>query len=494
MALGRISGPMLKANLERLGVDLAFDTDLLYLDVNANRIGINTTNPQFALDVNGPITTDTIAADTANINGILIDSNSIISTNPNLTFSSPDNVIYQNKLIIDGLLFDGNVIGTTDSNANLELNPNGAGTIELLATTNVTGDVHVAGNITVDEDIIIGGNITIGDSTNDTLVIAASIDSDLIPSQTNTYNLGSLAQRWQTVYASEAYIDSIHINSNVIETIDSNANLELRTNGTGAVVVDNLNFKNNTISSTSGNLILNSATDIISMNNTGSLLLPSGTTAERPSSPVAGMIRYNSDLLGFEGYNGTYWIPLDGVRDTDGNTQITAELTPGANDDTIRFYTNGALRADINATRARFDRLEIDEISIDGNVITTLDTNQDMILQPNGTGSVIIENFAISNNSITNTVANSVFNFTATGDGYYKFSGTNGIVIPVGSGTTRPNLANTEIGQIRWNTDDERTEVYDGMDWVPISGVSAGGTITVLEATDLVIKTVLMLG
>jgi hypothetical protein len=91
MALGRISGPMLKANLERLGVNLAFDTDLLYLDVNASRIGINNTNPQYALDVNGSYATDVIAADSADINGILINSNTITSTAPNLTFSSPDN-------------------------------------------------------------------------------------------------------------------------------------------------------------------------------------------------------------------------------------------------------------------------------------------------------------------------------------------------------------------------------------------------------------------
>ena len=53
MAVGRISGPLLKANLLRNGVDLAFETDLLYLDVNNSRIGIKTTTPQYELDVNG---------------------------------------------------------------------------------------------------------------------------------------------------------------------------------------------------------------------------------------------------------------------------------------------------------------------------------------------------------------------------------------------------------------------------------------------------------
>ena len=40
MAIGRISGPMLFNNLERQGVDLAFQSNLLYLDVTNLRVGI----------------------------------------------------------------------------------------------------------------------------------------------------------------------------------------------------------------------------------------------------------------------------------------------------------------------------------------------------------------------------------------------------------------------------------------------------------------------
>ena len=40
------------------------------------------------------------------------------------------------------------------------------------------------------------------------------------------------------------------------------------------------------------------------------LVLPVGTTAQRPAIPEAGMIRYNSTLETVEGYNGTDWINL----------------------------------------------------------------------------------------------------------------------------------------------------------------------------------------
>jgi hypothetical protein len=44
---------------------------------------------------------------------------------------------------------------------------------------------------------------------------------------------------------------------------------------------------------------------------TGSFILPTGTTAERPSTPVIGMMRFNTTTVRFEGYNGTNWVPID---------------------------------------------------------------------------------------------------------------------------------------------------------------------------------------
>lgn len=43
------------------------------------------------------------------------------------------------------------------------------------------------------------------------------------------------------------------------------------------------------------------------IDDTGFIRLPSGTTAQRPSSPSPGMIRYNNTGIS-EYYNGTTWI------------------------------------------------------------------------------------------------------------------------------------------------------------------------------------------
>ena len=70
MAIGRISGSVLKSNLTRNGVDLAFETNLLYLDVTNSRLGIGTSEPTTELQVNGTTTTTGFTANGAiNIDG-----------------------------------------------------------------------------------------------------------------------------------------------------------------------------------------------------------------------------------------------------------------------------------------------------------------------------------------------------------------------------------------------------------------------------------------
>jgi len=46
---------------------------------------------------------------------------------------------------------------------------------------------------------------------------------------------------------------------------------------------------------------------------TGALVMPVGTTAQRPGTGVVGMMRFNSDIDTFEGYNGASWVKLGGM-------------------------------------------------------------------------------------------------------------------------------------------------------------------------------------
>lgn len=58
----------------------------------------------------------------------------------------------------------------------------------------------------------------------------------------------------------------------------------------------------------------------VTINDTGFVKLAAGTTAERPGSPTAGMIRYNTDLQRNELYDGAKWVTLDGENHATGGT------------------------------------------------------------------------------------------------------------------------------------------------------------------------------
>ena len=141
MAIGRISGPLLKANLIRDGVDLAFETDLLYLDVNNSRIGINTATPQYDLDVVGTTrTTDLEVTNQLEVGTFTITGNTISSTQQTINFiaAAGEATAYHSRLIVNDIELDGNSISTINSNANLELRTNGTGIVDIQAPTNIT--------------------------------------------------------------------------------------------------------------------------------------------------------------------------------------------------------------------------------------------------------------------------------------------------------------------------------------------------------------------
>lgn len=63
----------------------------------------------------------------------------------------------------------------------------------------------------------------------------------------------------------------------------------------------------------------------VTITSTGFLKLPVGTTGERSGSPVDGMIRYNSTLGRYEGYQNSVWSGLGGGATGGGNDQVFVE-------------------------------------------------------------------------------------------------------------------------------------------------------------------------
>ena len=60
---------------------------------------------------------------------------------------------------------------------------------------------------------------------------------------------------------------------------------------------------------------------------TDAIKIASGTTAQRPGSPTAGQLRYNTSLNKFEGYNGTVWSSVGGGATGGGADTVFYENT-----------------------------------------------------------------------------------------------------------------------------------------------------------------------
>ena len=340
MAVGRISGPLLKDNLLRNGVNLAFETSLLYLDVVNSRVGINTTAPAYDLDVNGTTRSNNLYATTqANLATFTISGNTISSSNNtiNLTPTGVNPTVLAALVNIGNLSLTGNTLSSTNINGAITLQANGTGVINLNSNVLITGSLHATGTITAD------GNIQLGDQTTDTISFTGEVNSNILPATTNTYSLGNSSLRWKTVYAQTATVTNftvstlttpslstpnLTISGNSITATTSNTDINFVTSGTGGVSLGNFKFYQSSVTNTSTNAVsqfTSTGTGYYKITGTYGVVIPVGTNAQRPALAYEepGMIRFNTDLGLVEVYNGTVWGSVAG--NSVGVTSATAQ-------------------------------------------------------------------------------------------------------------------------------------------------------------------------
>ena len=216
MAVGRITGPLLAKNLLRDGVDLAFETDLLYLDVNTGRIGIKTSSPQYTLDVNGSTNVTSLRVQTTSTLGKLV-----IYAQNSTTYAT--NTV--GDLVISAPLDQKVIIGSDAL---------------------VQGNLHATGNITAE------GSVQIGAITgSDTLSLYADIVSNITPQTSSTYDLGAPNLSWGNAYVDTLIAQTltgplgkeINITPGLGQAVNINGNVRIYGNnplGTGPVTENTL--------------------------------------------------------------------------------------------------------------------------------------------------------------------------------------------------------------------------------------------------------------
>ena len=222
--VGRIGGGVLKSNLERQGIDLAFENDLLYLDVNNDRIGINTTSmasPDVLTTISPIRTTNAITTGTFNLGSFELQGNAITQLVENTINLNSTGDIFATGIETANLKFDANELSSTTDNTNIELRPNGTGTIEIQSSWNSTGSIHSTGNIT------FAGDLTLGDDNNDNVTFAADVNSDILPNSSNANALGSQTKRWNAIYSNllngtSTFVDNVIVESTALSRRQGN--------------------------------------------------------------------------------------------------------------------------------------------------------------------------------------------------------------------------------------------------------------------------------
>ena len=164
-----------------------------------------------AVDANGGATIDNVRIGVAG-------DNEIDTSTGNLTLDSAGGTV----TVDDDLSVTG-VSTFTDTTDNTLGNVNTGG-------VQLDGGLGVAGNVTVGGGISVTGNswftgivtfaagtngtIQLGDAATDNVVFNADVDSNFIPDDDNTYNLGSSSQQWKNLYLNGlAELDDVNVSA-----------------------------------------------------------------------------------------------------------------------------------------------------------------------------------------------------------------------------------------------------------------------------------------
>ena len=190
------------------GADLAIDTDTLYVDVSANRVGIGKTNPTTTLDVDGSVTATTYYGDGSNLTGIAsggggdadtldgIDSSGFLRSNATDTHTSGTLIINSDGLRLndnkplrfgtgsdvqikhDGIDLNatgtGNVNFSTDGNLNVTNSVKVGNSSISSGVQTVTGVYNNQQYLSVDTNISINGYITGGGISGNSLIVTSN--------------------------------------------------------------------------------------------------------------------------------------------------------------------------------------------------------------------------------------------------------------------------------------------------------------------------------
>ena len=285
--------------------------------------------------------------------------------------------------------FQGNEIVGTRSNENIVLSPAGTGGVVLgsLKFAGTTISSDDSSSININEGLIVDGTLNV--SGTSTLTGAVTASSTL--GVTGAATLSSTLAVTGVTTLTTTNIDNLNFYDNYI-TSDSNADINIQAGGTGDVVLDAIRVNGTTLDSSDSSSI-----------NINEGLIVDGTANVSGATTITGAATLES-TLGVTGLATLSSLTVTGATTFGGGGVTIDNIT--INDNTISSSSN----ADINITPGGTGSIVISSLTIDSNIsitdneIKATASNSNLEIAGSGTGQVVIAKADINSGAVDNTV------------------------------------------------------------------------------------------
>ena len=336
------------------------------------------------------------------------------------------------NLLVDNLQLNGNTISS--GSGNITITPatgsidysaaavefkivDNSGTSLTIATADHTyltfDSTNSAEKIVAGKDFDLNGNALVFDADGDTSIsssiddllvfksagsnwLLASASVGLVPTG-GSYPLGSSSNPWSVLH-----VDNISVDGNTISSTDTNGDINITPDGTGRVHLDGFAFPVNGAGSTGQFLRKDSNGDLEFATVTSSFTL-SADSGSNDTFSTGGTLTFT----GGEGIDTTVsddTITIAAEEATTSNKGVASfaagNFTVSSGAVTAKNITLGSSTLTLGSTTtaiAGVTQLDVDNVRVNGNEISSTNSNGDISLNPNGSGTVDVNSSRIVN-------------------------------------------------------------------------------------------------